>query len=374
MMPHLPAATPMKTPRDVLEALVAAIPTAMVSLDEISEALGLPPLEAVVLVNRAEEQRVIDVWQAGRALYCCLSGPEARRRGLWLKAPGQTYRKRKNGTKVHFSFAEIAGQYRWTDALVPPGDSRDYQDAQGSRLPRRAKKRRTTRPLIVYERQADGTFAGIVVTEERPGDQEADTDSRVWSDAGDSWDAEANWLAEGRGRAARALYRHVVANDDPMDVEPTGSNAVADWRRRLPTLKWPTKGLCPWLERFSDWPKKKPWPEWLRRYMAAPWPPNSTAWEIHLYLLQFARRPSGPRPIQRHDPPPGILLGLARPNWTPDCEQGSPCPVCGDRPLSENEHCLGCGRISDLLLLTIGLARGTGSRPRSRREPAQGPG
>jgi hypothetical protein len=68
--------------------------------------------------------------------------------------------------------------------------------------------------------------------------------------------------------------------------------------------------------------------------------------EIRAFLRQSARRSkprrhsSGVRPLD----PPVILLGLSRPLWTPECERGTPCPICCDRPLSPMEACLGCAR------------------------------
>jgi hypothetical protein len=126
-------------------------------------------------------------------------------------------------------------------------------------------------------------------------------------------------LARGRGKALVRCLRHYIASDDPIADEDRGLEAVADLPRRHPPLRKSIK--------------------WR-------WKPTMTDVEVRAYLRQFASRPaprrhfSGTRPYH----PPGILLGTSRPGWTRDCERGSPCPICVDRPLSEVEACLGCAR------------------------------
>jgi hypothetical protein len=253
----------MKTLQDVLDAVVAKSPMALVSLDEISEALALPPIEAIPLIVGAEQERLIDVWRwKGQTLHCCLSADEAERRSLALTAPDR-------------SNVEPA-DWRWMPSGGPAG-------AVG----RRAMTRKE--------------------------------------------------LAQGRGKAMGGILSHSLGSDDPIADEDRGPEAVADLPRRIP-------------------PKRK--------HIKWRWTPPMTDDEVRAYLRQFTIRPAPRRRFSgtRSYHPPGILLGLAHPQWTPDCERGTPCPICGDRPLSRIEACLGCGRTSDLLHLAIGLSSGRRSK------------
>jgi hypothetical protein len=230
----------------VLDAVVAKLPKVIVSLDEISEALALPPVKAIDLINGAEQGRLIEVWRRrGQALCCFLSAGEAQRRSL-------------EPTATDGSIAEPT-DWRWTKSSGPA--------ATGS-----------------IARRATG-----------------------WME-----------LARGRGKAMGGILSHSIASDDPIADEDRGPEAVADLPRRHPPIR-----------------KRIKWR----------WKPPMTDDEVRAYLRQFSSRPAPRRRFggTRQYHPPGILLGLARPQWTPDCERGTPCPVCGDRPLSPLEACLGCG-------------------------------
>src|SRR5262249_32669218 len=104
----------LPTAQGVHDLLVSKMPRAVISLEEISDGLGIEPDDLIPLVMETKSAGLIeDWWRRGeRWLFCCLSTLEAGRRLLWLTSPWRkSYRTaRRNGKEydVWFTADQLA--------------------------------------------------------------------------------------------------------------------------------------------------------------------------------------------------------------------------------------------------------------------------